>query len=326
MSSKNQTETQAETAETQDGKRQFDKSYRNIFSDKESFIHFLQKYVQLPWAEWLAKDDLTQVDSNFITKEFGEFESDVIYKHEKKNMFFYILLEQQSTPDFSMPFRLLHYTVLLLAREFRNANPPKKRTPKDYRLPAVVPIVLYNGKEKWTPVRTFKEYTANHGEFGDYLIDFKYILFDLNRYNEDEILTTYKLLDFVFNMDLKHNSEDKKDFHRKLGKLAALQNELSDDDVRAFLAWIINVIFRGKTPHENFEKEVFDTFRKGDVDKMTHAFDGLLDSVADERVNESVARIVKGMLAEGDSVDKIVRVTKMPQYRVEELQQDIRPV
>ena len=275
----------------------------------------------MPWADGIAKEDLTQVDSSFVTKEFGEFKSDVIYKHEKKNMFFYILLEQQSTPDFSMPFRLLHYIVLLLTREFRNANPPEKRVPKDYRLPAVVPIVLYNGKEKWTPVRTFKEYTANHGEFGDYLIDFKYILFDLNRYNEDEILTTYKLLDFVFKMDLKHNSKDKKDFHRKLSELAALQNELTDNDVRAFLAWIINVIFKGKTPHENFEQKVFETFRKGDVEKMTHAFDGLLDM---ER-GSAMAEVARKMLKRNKPIEEIMEFTDLTRKEVEEVQQEFRP-
>jgi hypothetical protein len=182
--------------------------------------------------------------------------------------------------------------------------------------------VLYNGEESWTPVRSFKEYTANHDEFGDYLIDFKYILFDLNCYNEDGILTTYKLLDFVFSMDLRHNSKNKEDFRRKLRKLATLQNELTDDDVVKFLAWIINVIFKGKTPHENFEKEVFDTFRKGDVDKMTHAFDGMVDSLIDERVS----KIIKNMFAKGDTAEEIASVTEVPLYRVEELQQDIRPV
>jgi hypothetical protein len=321
MSNENQTETQAETAETQDGKRQFDKGYRKIFSNKDSFMHFLNKYIQLPWAEGIDKDDLTQIESSFILKDFGELESDVIYKHEKKNLVFYILLEQQSKPDFSMPFRLLHYMVSILAMEFKNAD-PQKRILKDYRLPAIVPIVLYNGKDNWTPVRSFKEYTANHGEFGDYLIDFKYILFDLNRHNEEDILTTYKLLDFVFSMDLRHTTKGKEDFHRKLKKLAALQNKLTDDDVHTFITWIINTMFMGNTPHENFEKEAFDAFRKGDVDKMTHAFDGMVDSLIDERVS----KIIKNMFAKGDTAEEIASVTEVPLYRVEELQQDIRPV
>jgi hypothetical protein len=279
----------------------------------------------MPWTEEITADDLTQVESTFVLKTYGKRESDVIYEYKKKKLFFYILLEQQSKPDFTMPFRLLHYMVCLLAREFDNA-PEDVRILKDFRLPAVVPIVLYNGEESWTPVQSFKEYTANHDEFGDYLIDFKYILFDLNRYNEDGILTTYKLLDFVFSMDLRHNSKDKEDFRRKLRKLAALQNELTDDDVVKFLAWIINVIFRGKTPHENFEKEVFDTFRKGDVEKMTHAFDGLLDMEIDSAIEKRLATIIKNMLAAGDSVEKVASVTEVPLYRVEELQQGILPV
>ena len=324
MSSENQNETQAETQE-QVGKSQYDRGYRDIFSSKESFVHFLKKYIKMPWAEEITADDLTQVESTFVLKTYGKRESDVIYEYKKKKLFFYILLEQQSKPDFTMPFRLLHYVVCLLAREFDN-TPEDVRILKDFRLPAVVPIVLYNGEESWTPVRSFKEYTANHDEFGDYLIDFKYILFDLNRYNEDGILTTYKLLDFVFSMDLRHNSKDKEDFHRKLSKLAALQNELTDDDVVKFLAWIINVIFRGKTPHENFEKEVFEAFRKGDVVKMTHAFDGLLDMERKSAVEEWKAKVIKNLLAKGDTAEEVASATEVPLYKVEELQQDIRPV
>lgn len=51
-------------------------------------------------------------------------------------------------------------------------NPVKvERERADFRLPAVVPIVFYNGSERWTAVRSLKEYQATGGMFGDYVLN-----------------------------------------------------------------------------------------------------------------------------------------------------------
>ena len=74
-----------------------------------------------------------------------------------REIIFYILLELQSTVDQTMPFRLLKYMTELTKREFDN-TPENERKSVDYRLPAVVPIVLYNGADKWSAVRRFREF------------------------------------------------------------------------------------------------------------------------------------------------------------------------
>jgi hypothetical protein len=76
---------------------------------------------------------------------------------EDGDVVFYVHLEMQSEPDFTMPFRLLVYTTELLRRLFAETE-EKIRRRKDFRLPAVVPIVLYNGSDKWSCVGSFKEY------------------------------------------------------------------------------------------------------------------------------------------------------------------------
>ena len=186
-----------------------------------------------------------------------------------------MLLEMQSAPDFTMPFRLLQYISNLLANEFKN-TPENIRESKAFRLPAIVPITLYNGEEKWNVVRSFKEYTSNYGEFGNNIINFEYLLFDLNQFNREDILETHKLLDFVFTMDLNHSSRSAANFINEYQKLAALKHDLTDDDIKTFVSWFVHVILKGNVD-ENFEKEAAAAFRKGDSKIMTYAFDRLVE-------------------------------------------------
>lgn len=74
---------------------------------------------------------------------------------------------------------------------------------KDFKLPAVVPIVLYNGKNNWTACRSFREYLSGADLFGENIIDFKYILIDVNRYTEDELVNMGNLMSSVFLIDQK---------------------------------------------------------------------------------------------------------------------------
>ena len=91
------------------GARQHDRGYRDIFSNKSSFIHFLTKYIKASWAESITEDNLERGNATFVTKDYRKYESEVVYKLKNENVFFYVLLEIQSEPDFTMPFRLLKY-------------------------------------------------------------------------------------------------------------------------------------------------------------------------------------------------------------------------
>ena len=106
-----------------------------------------------------------------------------------------------------MPFRLLKYMIELMKREFDN-TPENERKSINYKMPAVVPIILYNGADKWTVVRSFKEYLQDYEQFGEYIIDFKYLLLDINRVTDETILSTNKLLDIIFLLDKNPNRKN----------------------------------------------------------------------------------------------------------------------
>jgi predicted transposase/invertase (TIGR01784 family) len=295
----------------------YDKGYRNVFSNKNSFMHFLTKYIKASWVESITEEDLEHVNATFVTKDFQKRESDVVYKLKNENIFFYVLLELQSEPDFSMPFRLLYYMVNLLAYEFKN-TPEEIRELKGFRLPAIVPIVLYNGEGNWTPVRSFKEYTANYGEFGDNIIDFKYLLFDLNRYDENDFLTTRKLLDFIFKMDANHSSHTRNDFYDNFRKITKSLRELTEDDFNTFISWVINVAYRGNAP-EDIINEAITAFQKGDEEGMSYAIGRMMDRERLVSKKEGKTELIKMMLEGGKSVEEIIEFTKLSREEIEEL-------
>ncbi|MDR1400193.1 MAG: Rpn family recombination-promoting nuclease/putative transposase, partial [Treponema sp.] len=57
----------------------------------------------------------------------------------------------------------------------------EEQTRKGFRLPVIIPLVLYNGLEPWTVAPDFAEICADSGLFGEYALNFKYYLIDVHR-------------------------------------------------------------------------------------------------------------------------------------------------
>ena len=68
----------------------------------------MTKYIKADWAANIDENDLTLIDKSFIEADFKQRESDVIYRAKIKGqeIIFYVLLELQSSVDYTMPFRL----------------------------------------------------------------------------------------------------------------------------------------------------------------------------------------------------------------------------
>jgi len=84
------------------------------------------------------------VDKSFVSDEFLKRESDIIYrvKMQEKDIYIYVLVEFQSTVDKTIPVRMLLYILQLYDQLIRSSQKGK--------LPAIFPILLYNGSKEWT--------------------------------------------------------------------------------------------------------------------------------------------------------------------------------
>ena len=245
--------TKGKTQNTGGQKQKHDQGYKDVLSDSATFLHFLRKYFAKSWTANISADDIERVNTSFITSEYRPLDSDLIYKLKinGSDVYFYILIELQSKVDFTMPFRLLYYMVALLRKIFNNTD-KDVRERKGFRLPAIVPIVLYNGKGKWTPPLTYREYTEDCGIFGDNIINFRYLLFDLNRIDDDAIEPIENPLDAVFVVEKLRISE-----RLTPDKLTEWWMEntfgFSNDHIDMLITWINYNYLKGEMTPETLE-------------------------------------------------------------------------
>jgi hypothetical protein len=163
-----------------------------------------------------------------------------------------------------MPFRLLVYITELLKREFESTD-ENERARKDFRLPCVVPIVLYNGKDNWTVVRTLKEYFQGYEIFGEYALDFTYLLFDLNRAS---LSSTLELVNIILHLDKKLTPEERKN---ALQMAAEASLKMSAADKAELLAWIREIQLSGV--EESVKDKLLSEFERGEVANMMYGID-----------------------------------------------------
>ena len=121
-----------------------DSGYKKLFSNHEFLRQLLTGFVNEDWIKDIDYSTIVRLDKSFVSDEFNERESDLIYKAEfnGQELYIFILLEFQSTVDRFMSLRMLHYIVELYEDLLKNH--------RIKTLPAVFPVMLYNGKKRWT--------------------------------------------------------------------------------------------------------------------------------------------------------------------------------
>lgn len=99
-----------------------DKGYRQLLTNKKTFLELLQTFVDEGWVREIKEDDLTLVNKSYVLQDFSDKEADIVYRMRLggSEIIFYVLLELQSTVDHTMPFRLLQYMVEIWRDIYQN--------------------------------------------------------------------------------------------------------------------------------------------------------------------------------------------------------------
>ena len=241
------------TMETQNpSHNSHDKGYKQLLSNKQTFLSLLRSFIHEDWVNDIRESDLVRVEKSYILQDFSNKEADVVYQlqTESGNVIFYCLIELQSAVDYAMPYRLLLYMTEIWRDTFHN-TPPKERKRKQYHLPAVIPVVLYNGKYNWTAPLQFKEMIANYQRFGNHIVNFNYILLDINRYDEQELYNMANLLSSVFIID--RTAKQTADVVEKLRKLLGSLQLLKPEQFKQFTVWLTHVMLPKLSPEQHPE-------------------------------------------------------------------------
>lgn len=314
-----------------------DKGYKNLFKNPDMLLEFLQTFVKEDWVNYIDTTDIIRIDKEFILQDYRKKEADVVYKlklnnpitGEKKEVIFYILLELQSFVDRLMPYRLLMYMVQIWREILKNVE-YKDAQKSDFRLPAIVPIVLYNGASNWDVPLDFKDILNETEIFADHLVSFKYILVDINSYNKEELTKIANAVSLIVLMDQKIVAGDRKEFENRFNQIIEMKDKLPVEKLEAIIEWLIEVL-RRRFP-ENMQEELIKIISslKGD-ENMTYAIDRLLDTIEakGEAKGESkgefkkALEMAKEMLLDNESIDKIKKYTKLSDEEIEKIKKTI---
>lgn len=238
-----------------------DTSYRFLLSSKKLFVELLRSFIDKGWVQALDEEHVQEIPHSFVLQDFKRQEADLVYRVNLngQDVVFYLLLEMQSSVDFRMPYRLLLYQVEIWRYLLQNEEDSLSNR-KTFQLPPIIPIVLYNGKKKWTAERQFRSLLANETMFGSELLNFEYLLIDVARYTEEELLSLSNTIGSVFLLD---QTEDQEQLLDRLGKLVNTIQQLPEDSQQKFMVWMSNILKQQLPEGESHIEELVKNVKGG---------------------------------------------------------------
>ena len=265
---------------------------------------------------------LELVNKSFILQDFQDKEADIVYRAKLKDrdVIFYVLLELQSTVDFLIPYRLLLYMNEIWRSIFKDV-PIKEAERKEFRLPAIIPIVLYNGKAPWTVPLSLKETLDSYQLFGEYLVDFRYFLINVHGYSEEELLELSNLISVVFMLDRVEELEEIVDcFYRAVSVI----KKLTPEEFKLLKSWSKFILARD-LPEEGREEivHILDESQPEEVDKMISNVERVIkksmEDAEKQGMEKGMEKVARQMLSEGEDIEKIIRYTGLNKEDIEKL-------
>lgn len=168
-----------------------DSAFKAALSDKRVAIDFLKNHLSKEVYEKIDLDTLELQNASFIDEELKSSEADVLYKAlmksedgVKREIFIYTLLEHQSTVDKWHPLRIVKYMVRIW-EDFRKQNPGSEA------LPIILPIIVYNGPNKYNASTSFTDLFGDHKKMAENMLLNPFSLLDLNTIEDEEIKHHY---------------------------------------------------------------------------------------------------------------------------------------
>ena len=175
-----------------------DAAYKELFSHPRMVKDLLRGFAARGWSDALDFRTLEKLPADYVSDDLRQRHGDTVWRLRlrgkgKRWVYLLAMLEFQSTDDRYMAVRVLVYTGLLYQDLIRRGA-----LDPDGRLPPVLPVVLYNGRSRWSaplevgefiaPVEEEMEFTAPVGEsLGRYQPSQGYFLLDEGRLGKDDL-------------------------------------------------------------------------------------------------------------------------------------------
>ena len=194
--------------------KKHDKLFRDTLDDKIEVVKFIEYFINS--KSTLKATEIEKYNRNFITKDYRERQSDIVYKIKDKNVF--LIIEHQSKVDYSMPFRFEEYGF----ETMKSAIDRSKLKNKNYNLPRIIPILIYTGENGWKVSNRMQEEQYEEIEQGG--LQLEYNIIDINDYTKEELLEKDSIVAVAMAIEKCKNDNEIERATERLVEIATTEN------------------------------------------------------------------------------------------------------
>jgi predicted transposase/invertase (TIGR01784 family) len=292
-----------------------DKYIKSILGEVKTAKSFLENYLPKEIIPLIDLNYLEIVKGTFIDIKLKEHFSDLIYKTKTKNdkeVFIYTLFEHKSYYDKFSVIQLLKY-IGLCYDKYKSNN-----------MPIVIPLLLYNGKEKWKSANNLNHLFNDIDDcFKKYIPNFNFEFYDFIR--EDKIIGNEELKLMINFFKCIFEPE-------RLLNLKKLVNfkYINRDIVIISFNYLYNA---GNKENKNkVIKIINENFKEEDIMSIAQALreEGLekgLEKGREEGLEKGLEKgreeVVKNMLSKGLDITTISELTNLSIEKIEEIKNSL---
>ncbi len=171
-------------------------------------LRFLAESSADPWLDDLDLEGLTRENTKFHADSGEQRVSDVVWRIPRRSggeTYLLLLLEFQSTIDPWMVLRVLVYVGLLWQHLVK-----EKRLLPNARLPPIVPLVLYNGDERWVEPDALRTLIGlpEESPLWEWQPQMRYYVIDEGSFGADYLVKRAGLAALLFRLENAHEPKE----------------------------------------------------------------------------------------------------------------------
>ena len=275
-----------------------DSSSKIIFDDSILCAQFMKDYVDGLKNVEIYPENIEDVSERFVPLIAEERNSDTVKKIKipNKTPFYFIsLIEHKTQVDYNVAIQIFRY-IYQIWEDYEKEMEAKQKgisKTKIFQYPPVIPIVYYEGNERWTAPMELKEKISMQEMFGDMIPNFTYQLVRLNDYSNEELLDKGDAISLMMMINKIKNHKDVEQFMRlPSGRIEEIIQSMPNHLVKKIAQIFRVLLFSMNTPEDEVEEIVSRVEEKS----MARLFEGMqIDVQADRRRRaEEEERIRKG--------------------------------
>ncbi len=306
-----------------------DLRYKTLFSHRIIVQRFLEGFVgELPSGR-VDFESLRLVKTDTSDNVDGERRSDVFWSVKTNGgQRLYVLIEFQSTVAPWMPLRLATYVQRFYDTWTRSHSATEG-------LPAVLPILLYNGDDRWSVTKRLGDLV--HPLIPDHLIlSLDHIPVLINEIPHEDLARMPNALAAVFLAE----KLTEKNLEQTVRAIVAIIKEEEPEAREAVAGWFASYFGADGTPEEivaaledvrrtrsmlqatleSWKQEGFETGRQQGREEGLEAG---LQRGRNEGAVEAKLELARRMLERGDTIDQVIEITELPDERVRAIATEI---